>query len=340
MNRTQYRLISLISFVSATTLVACSGSETPDAGPADSGVVADTGVVADSGADSGVEADTGVEVDSGVEADAGMMSCLVEEQVDTTPDPACTGTWVATVRGLLQTGGGTPVDDGRAQVCIRTPDDVLTCLRPKATCNGGEWEVLVPEFVRCVKTMVMHSFALDLPLAESYCEPDVAGQGARVTLADPIKLYDTTPVASLPPLGDATAARTVSFIGDLDVEVTPDQMFEGYDRLGAIRLAGDVSPAPCFVGPTDNFAAMYGFTPSINIDGATGYPFTVKNTGLTEGTMVDLFVLGGLDCRLDETPDSVVEEAHWENYATVAVAADGSISGNLPCFNWFAYKAQ
>lgn len=337
MKRSQYRLISLISAVSATALLACSGSETPDAGTIDTGTTPDTGVVV---TDTGIVPDTGIVVDAGMPEDAGVASCLVEEQVDTTPDPGCNSEWVVTIGGQLQTGAGVGIDDARAQVCVRTEDDTLTCLRPKETCQGGQWEVLLPDFVRCAASVVMHNFALDLQFADTYCRPGIAGLGPRVMLADPIKLYATTLVANIPPEGDRTAARTLTFQGDLEVDVTPDKIFFGYEELAAVQLAGDVSPLPCFVSASDNFDKIYGFSPSINIEGPTGFPFKVNATGLAEGTTVDLFVLGGLDCRLTEDPVSVVEEAHWESYATAVVAADGSISGDLPCFNWFAYKAQ
>ncbi len=336
MQRSESRLISLISIVSATGLLACSGSETPDAGITDTGVAADTGAAVDTG----VTPDAGIGTDAGTPEDAGMMSCVVEEQVDTTPDPSCMGEWVATIGGRVENLEGMGIDDARAQVCIRNAANSLTCLRPTATCDGGKWEALVPEFVRCASSLVMHSFVVDRPYADTYCLSGVAGLGPRVSLPEPTKLYATTPVVTVPPLGDATMPRRLDFEGDLQIDIIPEMMFFGYEDLAAVRLPGDISPLPCFVSGTDNFDALYGFSPSINIGGAEGFAFKINATGLSEGTMVDLFVLGGLDCRLTEEVESIVDEAVWENYSTVAVAADGSISGNLPCFNWFAYKAQ
>lgn len=346
MRRSESRLISLISLISATALIGCSGGDDPDGGVVDTGTPpADTGVTEP---DAGV-VDTGVEdADAGEAPDAGGLECLVDDPGDLTADPTCTGEWVVTVRGVLQDQNGTGVDGARAQVCIRTPDDTLVCLNPKATCGGGEWETLVPELgnnVRCVENLVTRSFAFDRPFAETYCNFDVTGLGPRATLPAPVPLYEVTGVANLPPLGTTDMARTVTFTGDLEMDVVPDGFTdeftrEDYDKLGAVRLAGDVSPRPCFYGAGDDFDAMYGFTPTVNIAGDTGFPFRIANTGLAQGTSVDLYVLGGLDCRLEAGPESTVEEGHWEKYATVTAGADGVISGNLPCFNWFAYKAN
>ena len=342
MRRSNTRLTSLISLVSATALIACSGGDDPDTGTGGGRDATVTGMDATANPDAEVDAGVGMDAepaDTGDEPDAGQISCLVEEMVDTTPDTSCMGQWMATIGGVLQSDNGDPINDGRAQVCIRTPDGVLTCLRPKESCSQGEWEVLVPDNVRCVSSLVMHSFAFDRPFADTYCPLDVAGLDVRATLPDPVVLYEVTPPANLPPLGDGSQMRTIT-LGDMEVDVTPDQLFEGYENIAAAKVPGTVSPRPCFYAATDDFDAMYGFTPSINIDGATGFPFRIGNTGLMQGTMVVLYVLGSLDCQLDETFESIVEEGHWEKYSTVTVGANGEIAGNLPCFNWFAYKAQ
>lgn len=335
------RLLSPIVLISATALVACSGSDdtvdggnTPaDSGPADAGEVADTGVTPDAGEDP---------VDAGTPDSGAEEMCVVDDPGDTTPDPNCSGDWLATVAGRLQLDDGTPLDDGRAQVCLRDADtDVLVCLRPEASCPDGSFEVRIPESNRCVGNMVMHSFSFNGSFADTFCDVDVAGADPRADFSnDPWVVYRTTPVANLPPVGDDTMARTVTFENNLSVEVTPERLFDGYDTLASVFLDGRPAEAPCFLGANDDYDAIWGFTPALNISGADGYPFRITDTGLTEGTMVDLFVLGGLECWLDAMPTSNVPEGEWDNYATVTVGAGGVIEGNLPCFNWFAYRAR
>jgi hypothetical protein len=343
MLRAQARLTSLIFALSATALAACSGSETPDAGgPLDTGThtTHDSGATPDTGVDAGVIPDTGVEPDAGTE------TCLLTDPVDTTRAPGCTEAWVASVRGELRHDDAAPFEDGRAQVCVRAQAGAsLSCLRPVPSCPDGQWEFLVPENLRCVAELVMHNYALAGHFADTYCRPDVSGLAARALL-DPVTIYTTTPPANLPPRGDGTVMRTIDLGLGVEVDVIPEGTFfdfgegDDYERLGITKLAANPNPAPCFLEAGDDFDAVYGFSPSINIAGATGFPFRIKDTGLAQGTTVDLYVLGGLECLLDGTPESRVEEGHWAQYATVVAGANGEIAGNLPCLNWLAYKAR
>lgn len=344
MRRSVSRLISLISLVSATALVGCSGEDTPDAGTPDSGVnPADTGTVTP---DSGTETpDSGVEPDAGETPDSGVTErCIIEGNVDVNEDPSCTGEWIATVRGVLQTNTGEGIDEARAQVCVRSPTGTLNCLRPERSCNGGEWELLVPDIAaqpRCIESLVMRTFSFNEPFAETFCNFDVTGQGPRMTLPNPVTMYPVTAPANLPALGEADQARTVTFANGLEMDVTPDGFTDEfsrdeYDRLASVYLAGDVSPRPCFYGASEDYDGLWGFIPQLDISTGNGFPFRIS-TSLTQGTMVDLYVLGGLECEVD---DETVEEGHWEQFATVTVGAGGVISGEMPCFNWFAYKAR
>ncbi|MCB9651147.1 MAG: hypothetical protein H6730_31820 [Deltaproteobacteria bacterium] len=323
--------------------MACSGSDTPDAGTfPDSGVATDTGVTPDTGVE---ETDAGFP-DSGEEPDAGPATCLLTDPVDTTPDPGCTEAWVASVRGELRHGDAAPFEDGRAQVCVRgQAGAALSCLRPVASCPDGQWEFLVPDNLRCVEELVMHNYALGGLFADTYCRPDPSTLDARALL-DPVTIYATTAPANLPPRGTGSEARTITFSDGVEVDVTPDGTFfdlgegDDYLRLGMVKLPAAPNPAPCFLGAGDDFDAVYGFSPSLNVAGDTGFPFRISGTGIAQGTTVDLYVLGGLECLLSADVNDRVEEGHWALFATVTAGANGELASNLPCLNWLAYKAR
>ncbi len=328
----------------ATSLmIGCSSDKvTPDAGPvADSGPVADTGPVADSGptVDAGPRADTGPGMDVGTPDMGQMMSCTIEMPPDPTPDPACNGRWTTTLEGRLIDDNNDPIAAGLAQTCIRAQGGAsLLCLRPETTCTDGTFANEIPMNGRCVEAMIMHSFVPGGDYADTYCELELPANGVQVTLADPVPVYRTTPPVNLPPEGDRSVARTVDFGRGLTMEVTPNGIFEGYDQLSAYELQPN-HPSPCFIGNGDpDFTRVIGFAPNLDITGGD-WPFRIANSGLNPGANVNFYVLGGLDCRLVDQGE-LVEEAHWEQYATGTVNADGSLDGNLPCLNWVAYDEQ
>ena len=290
------------------------------------------------------------EADGGSEPDSG--SCLVEEEIDPTPDPACTGRWTTVLGASIVDEEGAPLENGKGQACLREAGTgVLTCLQPMTSCAGGNFEQVVPEGVRCIGSMVVRVFDPDAPefgsdipgsFANTFCPVDLPATPPELRLSEPVVLYRTTPVMDLPPEGDGMVARTVRFEGGLEVDITPATIFGdwGYTRL-ASRMIDMSGPTPCFIRSTDpSFGGVWGFTPNINVFGDKGYPLRVKGTGLQEGTVVDLYVLGSIDCALTSDFATVVEEGHWQQYETSTVDENGDFSGTLPCFNWFAYAPR
>ena len=288
--------------------------------------------------------------DGGVEPDAG--SCRVEENVDPAPDPACSGRWTTVLGAVIADERGTPLEDGRGQACIRDANSgVLTCLRPIPSCAGGVFEQVLPESVRCIGNLVVRVFDparpdlnADVPgsFADTFCDVDLPPSPAELRIAEPFVLYETTPVPDLPPEGDRNATRTVRFAGGLELDITPATIFGdwGYDRLAARKLAAR-DPVPCFRRSTDpDFHGVWGFTPNINVTGDVGFPLRVAETGLSGGTMVDLYVLGSIDCALTSDFSTVVEEGHWMRYGGAIVDDNGAFSATLPCFNWFGYAVR
>lgn len=324
----------MVALLWGSSLGACSQSDDPDgAVPDDTGTSVDMGV-----------ADAGVEFDSG--------SCRVEQSVDPTPDPACPGRWTTVLGGVIADEQGARLEDGKGQMCIREAENnVLTCLRPITSCAEGRFELVVPEAVRCIGSLVVRVFDpaspdlnSDIPgsFADTFCNVGLPSSPAELRIAEPFVLYRTTPVLGLPAEGDRAETRTVRFEGGLEVDVTPAMIFGdwGYDRLASRRLQPS-DPTPCFNGPADPaFRAVWGFTPNININGDIGFPLRVRDTGLAEGTMVDLYVLGSIDCALTADFATVVEEGRWARYTTVTIDQRGDFAANLPCFNWFAYAVR
>lgn len=268
--------------------------------------------------------------------DAGIVPDAAE--TDAGEDACPGGAVVTSMGGQLLADDGSPLA-GSAQVCIRGPGATFpTCLFPQAAEADGTFEVEVPEVNQCIVVATMRAFNASSMFAESYCDVNLATGGA-VQLSDPVTLYATRTPVMRPPEGSVDQARTVVFEDDVEVDVVPEALFGDYERLASRKLAS-TDENPCFVDATDDFDATYAFSPSINIPSRIvpdGFPFRIKNTGLSEGTEVDLYVLGSLDC---EAAGEIFEEGHWVMLDTLAADADGTLSGNLPCFSWFAYRVK
>lgn len=297
----------------------------------------DTGTPTDAGqVDTGTETDAG-DVDSGQPEDAGE----VDGGIDLTRDPSCTqGSWVVIVDGVLQDEVGAGVE-AKAQVCIRVaPSNNQICLRPADSAPSGEFSVVVVESARCMQSMVMRAVAPGTSYAASYCHVDVSADEPIVDIPDPVVLYDTVPAQTLPPAGQTDQPRTVVFEDGLELEVTPDDFFGDYSMLASKKVLAN-QPRPCFLPAGEAFDGVYALGPEEDISG-DGFPVRIPNeTNLAPGTVVDLYVLGGLFCQLPGAPEPI-EEGRWEQYGTATVNATGDFieGGRLPCVNWFGYKAQ
>lgn len=314
-------------------LAACSEAAEPtDSGTPNDGGVADSG----SGDTGAPNPDGGVNVDATVGPDSG--SCSVETPPDPTPDPGCTADWVTVVKGDLRVAGGGPLEAAKAQLCVRTPADVLRCLRPVDTCADGHFEIVVPEEARCVDHGSMRMLRPAGGYATTYCQLTIANPPV-VSLPAALQLYPTTVVNGLPPVGDMAAARDVTFPGGLVASIVPNDTYVEYSELAAKKL-GPGDPVPCFLEGLPAPEGLWAFSPEGDITGP-GAPLRIPNsTGLTPGSTVRLFVLGGLDCTLED--GSLVPESEWREYGNGTVSADGTVieGARLPCLTWFGYRAQ
>ena len=330
-------LLSLICALAATGSAGCSSDGEVDAGVTDTGVPPrDAGLAEDGGT---VPADAGHPDGGSAPRDAGEAPCGELDPVDPTRDPSCqAGTWITGVAGTLQTSAGAPLADAFAQVCLRLESDFLVCLRPTPSCADGRYVANVPENARCVASAALRALLPEPGFATTYCHMELPAQGTVLESAVPVPLYPVTAPADLPPEGDRSAARSITFAGGLEVELTPAAFFEPYAELAAVRLPEQVE-RPCFL-PEQPFDAVWGLAPEADIDGE-GFPIRIPNEHqLPAGTVVDLFVLGGLSCHLAD--GTLIPEADWETFGTATVNAEGTFieGGRLPCLNWFAYRAR
>ena len=333
-------LMSLISLLAATT-VACSGDRTSDSGPPvpDSGVAEepdagprDGGEAVDSGADAGVR--DGGAPDSG---------CVIEGNIDTTPDPACSapGTWTVTVSGTVVDPDGAPADGAAVFLCLEDArSGAGTCLAPRPVCGQGRFEILIPEFFRCSTELVSRSTVLEPGWAYSYC--DLQAGDARLEVQETLRLFRTEAPVDLPPEGDRATPRWVRFQDGVEVQITPEQFFAPYDELSSAKLPQD---EVCTLAGGPAYEGIFTFQPEVNLTGE-GAPFRIENTeGLAAGTTVGVYVIGGLSCLVPQPvgPDLFLGESEWHRFATGTVSSDGAWiepDTNLPCMTWLAYRVE
>ncbi|MCK6549775.1 hypothetical protein L6R52_28315 [Myxococcota bacterium] len=301
----------------------------PDARVADSGV-ADTGV-----ADTGVADSGGDSPDSGGSMDAG-----------TTRDPACpeTAAWLTTVEGTILDETGAASAGAKAQLCIReAPNNQLTCLRPADSDASGHFTINVPVSARCMLEATMRLVRPLEDRAVGYCHVDLAdAAGESLSIDRAFRIFPTARATTIPPVGDGAASRTVVFADGLELDVVPDDYFPGSGEYGDLA-AGRIDPAmtdDCIQAGQAPFDGIITFSPEGDVHGRVA--LRVPNTsGLAAGSAVDVWVLGGLGCTLDD--DSVVPEGTWSKLEDGQVSADGSIvsiTPGIPCLSWVAFRAK
>ncbi|MCB9594213.1 MAG: hypothetical protein H6719_15885 [Sandaracinaceae bacterium] len=242
--------------------------------------------------------------------------------------------------GRIQTAAGVGVAGARAQLCIRLhPDDRLVCLGPPETDANGDFVIIVPEEIRCLDRAAMRAIAPRMPLATTYCpvELDVSG-GPTVALTEPFVLQPVV-AADVPPVGDETAQRDVTFPDGLVLTLAPVDfpLSEDYPALAGAPV--DVAATECFAGGV-TLDGAYAFDPETIID--AGAAVSIPNTeALAPGAVVDLYVLGGLETRLLD--GTMVEEAELGLVGAATVSADGTAivsdaDSRIPYLSWLLWK--
>ena len=280
---------------------------------------------------------------SGVE-DGGASDTPGDAGLDLTRDPGCPAqaAWVAQLTGSVVDEDEAPVPGARVQTCVRTDTERLLCLQPATVDDEGAFQVTVPQNARC---MLRATARVVLPLSDTatvYCHVDLPLDAASLHVDAPYVLFDTTPAGMVPPIGDASAVRTVTFGDGLEIDVVPERIFmDDYGRLAARRFAPDEVPS-CMLTDAPELDAVYAFSPEGDIYD-DGFALRIPNhTGLAAGAEVELYALGGLSCSLPD--DTLIEEGVWQRFGTARVGDDGAAidvpaGQGLPCFNWMGYRA-
>ncbi len=258
-------------------------------------------------------------------------------------DPACAscadGKWIERIGGQVVDEQAKPLAEAGAVLCVHFPNGLEDCVAPTQTDANGALEVFVPDSARCVDHAVLAVMSADIYRTSAYCHLNLPDTQSSITVEEPFVLFQTAPAAVLPPEGETNLERTVIFADGLELDVTPDLFFPingEYEDLAVLRLPPDTGGL-CFVKDPAALTAVYGFSPTGEVDGV-GFPVRIPNaTNLPAGTDVALHVLGGLNCLLAD--DTRVEESDWVQYGTGKVSADGlMIEGDpIPCLYWLGY---
>jgi hypothetical protein len=340
----------------ALPLLAACGDDEPVTTPGtDSGTSADAATGdADGMTDAGEDAtmsDAGEDAApvEDVAPDVPELECEspgpIDPSVDTTPDPACGVDWVVFVEGTIADDAGQPVECAFTQLCLRGEGrgDVV-CLQPVRTGPDGAYRVDVPSQTRCVREGSMRILVPGEDRATTYCHIEPS-EGA-VTDAGTLSLYSTTRVAELPPYGDGAMVRDIAFDGGLVIEVQPEHLGFGteaeerYGNLASVRL-DPADPSLCFLEDTSPLG-LWAFSPEANV--SEDNTFTVRfpnDSALDAGTVVDIYVLGGLGTTNRDGGE--IAEASWEVVGTATVSEDGSEivglaeNGGVPILSFLAY---
>jgi len=187
----------------------------------------------------------------------------------------------------------------------------------------------------------MRVLAPNANMSTAYCKMPLDPDEPDLQLSDTFVLHPTTVVPNLPDEGDRQAVRTITFAEGLELDFTPQDYFGfPYANLASTKIAPDANGL-CFVDSSNNLEALFAFSPEGDVRGK--FPMRVSNsTGLAPNTVVDLYILGGLNCTLED--GTHLEEADWHQYGTGTVSADGTTidaeEAGLPCLTWFGYAAR
>jgi hypothetical protein len=275
--------------------------------------------------------DAGVDtVDAGADVTDGGV-----EDLSRSPDCDTSIPWVTEVSGQTVDEAGAGFADVVVQLCVRTNEAQLLCLRPSTSGDEGAFTVDVAANARCMERATARVIKPLTNNATLYCSVPLTTEASSIVLEAPYTLVSTTPATGLPAVGDEAAVRAVGFAGGLSLDVAPSTLPNGtYERLAA-RVIDDVAAAPaCLRVDAPAMSSMVGFSPELDVSGA-GLTARLPNSGaLAAGTTVPVYALGSIDCR--RADGTLLEEGHWDHFADGVVTPDGTsieVAG-VPCLTW------
>jgi hypothetical protein len=249
---------------------------------------------------------------------------------------ACGGTPVQTVQGVVVDTSDAPIADAKVQLCAQVVGVGLVCLPPADTDASGRFVKDVGEDNHCMERLAIRVLLPSSTFGTTYCPVPLGGASPVLELAEPMILVPLEAPRSLPPLGDESSARPVTLAGDLVMEVTPSSLWGAYGELRAAAV--ETRHATCFLEGDDDVLGLFAFAP----EGTTGDGFDVsfpERSGLPDGSVVELLVLGGLGTELQN--GTFVDEGE------LAVFGRGTVVGGqvrsdpgseVPYLSWLAYR--
>lgn len=248
--------------------------------------------------------------------------------VDRTPDPACRDTWIVGVMGRVTTEDGAALEGAYVQACIALADDFRACLRPGVTGADGRYAVTFPEANRCAHDVVLRVLVPEADMTTAYCRLALTAPRAVLDAGGDIVLHRTERPSALPPLGDASRARTVTFANGLSIDVTPDAIGEeAYAAFSARILDGAELARVCPGDEGGSFDAVLTFAPEASVRAPSGLPFRLPMSA-PAGSRHELYVLGGIGTSL---PDgTTVPEAEWQRFGVATASGDGVVASAAP----------
>lgn len=257
-----------------------------------------------------------------------------------TPDPRCPngGRWLTGIFGHVSwaDNGSGSFSDASIQACLRRmPGNSLVCAKPRRPDSNGLFTI---EFSagECVTAVTVRAFASRPGFASTYRQLSLRGATERIEVAPPLVLVGTGEFATIPYCEEEPNACNTSADVQVDallsMQLLAANLQSDAESLGVARLSAEAASAHGINLPA-GAAWVYAFSPESAI--AQGGFSALLRTAYPVGTQIQLWVQGGLSCKLtDGTP---VPEGGWAAIGPVAVSSDGFVRFTLPCLNWLAF---
>lgn len=252
------------------------------------------------------------------------------------PD-TCGAHWVAGVRGRVVDPSGAPISEGIVQMCLRLEDGVQLCQSPKPIDNGW-YAVVIPEEFRCLQQVTLRATQIDQPVSTTFCRTEMNPTFGVLDVDEELILHGLQTPADLPPMGEESSMRTVTFPSGLSMDVVPSA-FEFPDVYGELSAAPvPLDGAPCFVDQAPELLGLWALGPESGVEPGVAVRIP-ETTGLPDGTRVELWLVGGTFTLLPG--DEVLEEGVFAPIGTGTVRGsmiESDPGSELPYLSWVGYR--
>lgn len=253
-----------------------------------------------------------------------------------TPDPACTGSWVAAITVEVQHSSRNPVGAAAIETCVEYGADHERSCFYGGRANRYGWAVVsVPEPMRCVHRAVLKvsvSSPYRASTASAFQQLVLTPTGGVLDVDAPVRLHPIYPASSRQPLGESASVHTLEFPDDITVSVIPAALAAAeYEQ---ISLALNDFPSPTYVQQgRPNLVVALGPDSDFIPDGETSRWGTISlPVADADGTVYDASVLAGTDTY---DGDERIDVGTLHPYAT-AVVTDHRLTLPLPRLGWIA----